>query len=120
MLVLLTVLLGCETPAPLPPTAHVHGSRNARMVANGPVRGYLIDPIVGDPNPPTLFLVNRTDSQTQARARALYSGRVFVVPEPVGFDDAKAYFDGIHGKQSMRIVCERTECPDESIRMQNP
>ena len=118
MLVLLTVLLGCETPAPLPPTASVPGSRDARMVSSGPVRGYLIDPIADDP--PTLFLVKRTDSSTQDRARTLYLGPVFVVPEPIGFDEASAYFEGIHGKPSIRVICERTNCPDGSIRTQNP
>lgn len=121
MLLLMTLLLGCETPAPLPPAARVQRSRNARMVSNGPVRGYLIDPIDPIANAQnTLLLAKSTDSRTQDHARSLYLGRVFVVPEPVGFDEASAYFEGISGEQSIQVICERIECPEGSIRMQNP
>ncbi len=110
MLWALLATLGCEPPDPLPPHMGPEHTRRARMVSNGRVEGYLVDALEGRNG--LMLLVETIDEDTRKRAQAISTGPVFVVARPVEMGPARAYFQGLKRVDTVRMVCERTDCPE--------
>ncbi len=109
MFMILLALLACEEPDPLPPSVGSDKPRKTRMVSHGSVRGYLVDARKG--NNGTLLLVDRIDKNIRNRSKTIADGPVFVIPAVVDMGKARAYFEGLDAVDTVRIVCERKECP---------
>ena len=110
MMIFLLAILACDPPDPLPPHMGPEHSRWTRMVTSGDVRGFLVDALEGKNG--LLLLVETIDDETRKRATTISNGPVFVVPAPVDMGKARAYFQGLKGVDTVRMICERRECPE--------
>ena len=109
-LFLFLILASCDPPDPLPPSINPEPFRNSRMIMAGQVKGYFVDGYKGKAG--TLLVVDRITSDTRTRAPALSAGPILVIPATINIGKARAYFEGLDTVDTVRIICEKNDCPD--------
>jgi len=107
---LLFALASCDPPDPLPPAISPAPSRNSRMISAGTVKGYSVDGYKGKAG--TLLVVDRITPATRKRARSISAGPIFVIPGTIDIGKARAYFQGLDTVDTVRIICEKKDCPE--------
>ncbi len=107
---LLFALMSCDPPDPLPPAVKPDPPRSSRMISAGPVKGYSVEGYKGKAG--TLLVVDRITRATRARARSISMGPVFIIPGSVDIGKARAYFQGLDTVDTVRIICEKKDCPE--------
>ena len=103
-------LMSCDPPDPLPPSVNPEPSRKSRMISAGVVRGYSVEGYKGKAG--TMLIVDRITKDTRKRARTLSEGPIFVIPGTVDIGKARAYFEGLDTVDTVRIICEKKDCPE--------
>ena len=107
---LLFALVSCDHPDPLPPAVKPDPARSSRMISAGPVKGYSVEGYKGKAG--TLLVVDRITKAVRARARSISAGPVFIIPGSVDIGKARAYFQGLDTVDTVRIICEKKDCPE--------
>ena len=80
------------------------------MISAGAVKGYSIAGYKSKDG--TMLMVDRITSATRKRARTMSMGPVFVIPGSVDMGKARAYFQGLDSVDTVRIICEKKDCPE--------
>ena len=107
---LLFTLMACDPPDPLPPSVNPEPVRNSRMISAGSVRGYSVEGYKGKAG--TLLVVDRITKATRERARSISAGPIFVIPGTIDIGKARTYFQGLDTVDTVRIICEKKDCPE--------
>ena len=115
MTALLVLLLACSTPPALPASAiEDETPPTGRLVAAGPVRGFLASPGPSGPAVPAqLRLVRVLDGPTKAAvlATAATGMVVLAIPPEVDTARARAYLAGMPKTGPISERCDREACP---------
>lgn len=111
----MAMLLACEQPAPLPPSAvDMRPPPFGRLVQSGPVRGFLARP--GESSaaaPAELRLVDALGPATREAAfeTAATGHVVLAIAGDIDPERAHAYLDGMPSTGAVTQTCLRAVCP---------